>query len=49
MGKKLIVHIDNAIIWQLFSKKDAKLRLIKWIILLQKFDLEVRDRKRAEN
>ena len=29
--------------------KDAKSRLISWVILLLAFDFEVRDRKRAEN
>ncbi|KAA3487588.1 Integrase-like protein [Gossypium australe] len=33
----------------LVTKKDAKLRLIRWILLLQEFDFEIRDRKAAEN
>ena len=32
-----------------FSKKDAKPRLIRWILLLQDFDIEIRDRKGVEN
>jgi hypothetical protein len=30
-------------------KKDAKHRLIRWILLLQEFDLEIKDKKRVEN
>lgn len=49
MGTKVIVHIDHAAIKYLFKKKDAKPWLIRWILLLLEFDLEVRDRKRVEN
>ena len=31
------------------EKKDAKPRLIRWVVLLQEFDLHIVDRKGAEN
>ena len=31
------------------EKKDAKPRLIRWVVLLQEFDLHIIDRKGAEN
>ena len=33
----------------MFAKKDAKPRLIKWVLLLQEFNLEIRDKKCSEN
>ena len=31
------------------SSIDAKVRLIKWIVLMQEFDLHVTDKKEVEN
>ncbi|RDY14136.1 Retrovirus-related Pol polyprotein from transposon 17.6, partial [Mucuna pruriens] len=46
---KAIVYINHYTIKILLEKKDAKLCLIKWILLLQEFDLEIKDKKEIEN
>ncbi|GJR33612.1 reverse transcriptase domain-containing protein [Tanacetum coccineum] len=40
-----IVYTDHSAIKYLFAKKDAKARLMRWILLLQEFDIEIRDKK----
>jgi hypothetical protein len=45
VGNKCIVYTDHAAIRYLLSKKDAKPRLIRWILLLQEFDIEIKDKK----
>jgi hypothetical protein len=49
VGAKVIVYTDHASLKYLLTKKDAKPRLVRWILLLQEFDLENRDKKGVEN
>nr|GEX66959.1 hypothetical protein [Tanacetum cinerariifolium] len=46
---KCIVHTDHFALKYLFAKKDAKARLLRWVLLLQEFDFDVIDTKGAEN
>nr|GFC16177.1 reverse transcriptase domain-containing protein [Tanacetum cinerariifolium] len=46
---KSIVHMDHSALKNLFTKKDPKARLLRWVLLLQEFDFDVLDTKGAEN
>nr|GFC25238.1 reverse transcriptase domain-containing protein [Tanacetum cinerariifolium] len=46
---KSIVYTDHSALKYLFAKKDAKARLLRWILLIQEFDFKVTDTRGAEN
>jgi len=49
LGSKTTIFTDHSALRYLMTKKDAKARLIRWILLLQEFDLEILDKKSVEN
>ena len=48
-GVRIIIYTDHTAIWYLLSKKDAKPRLLRWILLLQEFNIEITDKRGTEN
>ena len=49
VGSFIIVFTNHSALKYLLTKQDAKARLIRWILLLQEFDLQIRDKKEVEN
>ncbi|XP_058217314.1 uncharacterized protein LOC131328383 [Rhododendron vialii] len=48
-GTPIVVYTDHSALKYLLTKQDAKARLIRWILLLQEFNLTIKDKKGVEN
>ena len=46
---KVIVYTDHAAIQHLMGKREMKARLMRWVLILQEFDLKVKDKKGLDN
>ena len=48
LGSHVIIHTNHATIKYLMAK-EAKPRLIRWVLSLQEFNLEIKDKKGSDN
>ena len=49
LGSKVIIFTDHAALKFLLNKKETKPRLMRWVLLMQEFDLKIKDRRGVEN
>ncbi|XP_074282881.1 uncharacterized protein LOC141607431 [Silene latifolia] len=49
LGAKVIIFTDHAALRHLVSKKESKPRLMRWVLLLSEFDVELKDKKGSTN
>ena len=49
VGSDIIIFIDHPALKYLLTKQKAKARLIRWVLLLQEFNLQIKDKKGVEN
>ena len=49
LGSRTVIFTDHSALKYLMTKKEAKTQLIRWILMLQEFDLKIRDKRGIEN
>ena len=49
LGTSIVIFTNHSTLKYLLNKKNAKVRLIRWILLLQEFNIQIKDKQRVEN
>ena len=49
LGTSIVIFTNHSTLKYLLNKKDAKTRLIIWILLLQEFNIQIKDKQEVEN
>ena len=49
VGSDIVIFTDHSALKYLMTKQNAKARLIRWVLLLQEFNLQIKDKKGVEN
>ena len=49
VGSDIIIFTYHSALKYLLTKKDAKARLIRWVLLVQEFNLQIKDKTGVEN
>ena len=49
VGSFIVIFTNHSALKYLLTKQDAKARLIKWALLLQEFNLQIKYKKGVEN
>ena len=45
----IVIFIDHSSLKYLLTKQNVKARLIRWVLLLQEFNLQIKDKKGVKN
>ena len=49
VGSGIVIFTDHSALKYLLTKQDAKARLIRWVLLLQEFNFQIKDKNGVEN
>ena len=49
IGSDIVIFTDHSALKYLLTKQNSKARLIRWVLLLQEFNIQIRDKKGVDN